>query len=341
MTIFSSLSLIIDTLNSGYPVGFPTETVYGLAANAMDDDAVKRIYALKNRPSFNPLIVHCLDMDHASEFVRFSQKAQKLADAFWPGPLTMVLPKVVNPHRHISKFVSAGLDTLAIRCPGHPDARKILSEIDFPLAAPSANISESVSPTSPLHVQEAFPELPIFDGGTCKRGLESTIIDLTLDTPVILRPGTLTKEDIERCLGESIFDKKDLNSFKTHNDKDQSQRATLKAPLKAPLKSPGQMKRHYAPSIPVHLSVLDASMLTTPYVLLGFGDIPEDLKSQAIKVINLSKSKDLSEAASKLFSSLRELDQMHNHQIAVMPIPNEGIGIAINDRLSRAATPSS
>ncbi len=294
-------------LKSNKPIGMPTETVYGLAANALSNEAVSRIYELKKRPIFNPLIIHVTDISQAEKYVIFTDDAKKLADVFWPGPLTFVLNKKKNCP--ISDLASAGLETLAIRSPNHNLAQKILKSIDFPLAAPSANISESISPTKAEHVSSAFPNLTILDGGPCTQGLESTILDLSGKTPSILRPGTITSEKISNILGKDI--NKVQNKSKT-------------------IKSPGQLKRHYAPSIPVRLNAID---IKKGEILLSFGH--HNIKTE--NELNLSVKGNLREAAANLFSYLRQLDSGLHKSIAVMPIPKTGLGIAINDRLTRAS----
>ncbi len=298
----------IEILQRSDLIGLPTETVYGLAANALSDAAVSKIYALKERPHFNPLIAHFANADQAKDYVHFNDWAETLAQAFWPGPLTLILNK--KKDCDISLLATAGLETLAIRIPSHPLAQKILQGLEFPVVAPSANPSESLSPTTAQHVKTSFPDLFVVDGGPCTVGLESTIVDLTGEIPVILRPGSLTKGDMEKALSLNLGDKCEGGI----------------------IKAPGQLKRHYAPSIPLRLNVTE---LKENEVLLSFG--VHTLKAK--KEINLSPTADLQEAAASLFSALAELDRPQYGRIAVMPIPNKGIGFAINDRLSRATTP--
>lgn len=286
-------------------IALPTETVYGLAANALCDQAVAKIYALKKRPHFNPLIAHFASMDQAKKYVRFTQEAEVLAKAFWPGPLTLILHKKKNSP--LSLLATAGLETLAVRVPAHPLAQKILEGLPFPLVAPSANPSESLSPTTAQHVRAVFPDLFVVDGGPCAVGLESTIVDLTGEKPVILRPGSLTKKDMEKVLSAPFGEK-------------------TKAEV---IKAPGQLKRHYAPSTSLRLDIKEIKKGET---LLSFGH--HGFIAQ--KEINLSPRGDLQEAAAHFFSALAELDVSGCRGIAVMPIPNEGIGVAINDRLNRA-----
>ncbi len=306
----TTLHEAFSLLASGNVIGMPTETVYGLAANALDDQAIAKIYACKNRPQFNPLIIHIADLEAAVRIGIFTEDALKLAQAFWPpseraGSLTLVLSRTKDCP--ISLLATAGLETIAIRIPNHPVALDLLSQCHMPLAAPSANRSNSISPTSAKDVLESLGDkIPlILDGGPCAVGLESTILDMTTSIPTILRPGGLSIESIEEIIGPIQ---------KQHHNQS--------------IKAPGMMKRHYAPSIPLRLNALDCDL---EEALLGFGqtDLPAHL--------NLSATGDLQEAAANLFRMLKELDNPNFVKIAVMPIPNHGIGLAINDRLSRAA----
>ena len=310
----SDIKKAADLLNKGELVAMPTETVYGLAANAFDDSAVAKIYALKQRPTFNPLIAHFYDTDAVKQVVEFNELAENLANTFWPGALTMVLPK--HKDCKISQLASAGLDTLAVRVPSHALAHELLGVLDFPLVAPSANPSEAISPTCAHDVASVFPDLFVLDGGECSVGLESTIIDLTGISPTILRPGGITKAEIEKCLGVEVASGSASNA--------------IKAP-KSP-KAPGQLKRHYAPSIPVRLN---ATEVYTGEALLSFGE--HDLNPNNCEEMNISVGGDLQEAAANLFKYLRALDTPHHKAIAIMQVPNHGIGVAINDRLNRAA----
>lgn len=297
-------------LQAGRLVAFPTETVYGLGANATDDRAVAGIFAAKNRPSFNPLIVHVPDAEAACRHVTWSDTAARLAARFWPGALTLVLPRRADCA--LSLLVSAGLDTAAIRCPAHPLAQALLRAADLPVAAPSANRSGAVSPTRPEHVLQSLGtavEL-VIDGGPCLIGLESTVLDLSGAEPTLLRPGGVTREAIEAEIG----------------------------PVRLPganhaIASPGMLSSHYAPALPVRL---DARGAAPTEGLLAFGP---DVPPGAALTLNLSPTGDLAEAAANLFAMLRALDRPGIERIAVMPVPGHGLGAAINDRLRRAAAP--
>lgn len=317
-----SLAEAAHALRAGELVVFPTETVYGLGANARDGVAVAKIFAAKGRPSFNPVIVHAADAEAALALVTADKRARMLADQFWPGPLTMILPRRADCG--ISDLCAAGLPTLAVRVPAHPVAQALLRACGLPLAAPSANRSGSISPTTPQHVADSLGDAVdmILAGGACRVGLESTVLDLTGPDAVILRPGAVTAEDIESCLGAPVS--------VDHGDHD------------AP-KSPGQLLRHYAPSVPVRLDAVDVA---PGEALLAFGSLKfmgvrgggfaKDLPDHALR--NLSETGDLYEAAANLFRMLRELDTPANAAgIAVMNIPGTGLGVAIRDRLRRAA----
>lgn len=306
---------------NGAVVAIPTETVYGLAADATNGAAVAKIYALKSRPQFNPLIVHVADAETAQRYVEWNAQAECLAQAFWPGPLTMVLrkkwPVASGQWPVIHPLVSAGGDTLAIRVPAHPVAQQLLKAFGGALAAPSANRSGRVSPTTAAHVRDELGDaLPlIIDAGACEVGIESTVIDLT-GTPTILRAGAITREMIENINIQ-------LQTTKTKNISDLNHTS--------PLASPGQLASHYAPSIPVRLN---ATHVDADEALLAFGGTP---LQGAAATLNLSPKGDLLEAAANLFSHLRALDKPQHRSIAVMPIPDDGIGEAINDRLQRAS----
>ncbi|MCA1909290.1 MAG: threonylcarbamoyl-AMP synthase [Magnetospirillum sp.] len=304
-----AIALAGDMLRHGQLVAFPTETVYGLGADATDDRAVAAIYAAKGRPSFNPLIVHVADLDDCAALVRLDDRARQVMTRFWPGPLTLVLPRADNSP--VSLLASAGLDTLAIRMPDHPVARAVIRAAGRPVAAPSANRSGAVSPTLAEHVAESLGDRVglIVDGGPCRVGVESTVLDLSTPRPTLLRPGGVTAEQLEQALGEPLAC--------PHQDP------------QAP-KSPGMLASHYAPGLPVRLDAVSAA---AGEALLGFGAMDATL--------NLSPAGDLEEAAANLFAFLRRLDDSRFTGIAVAPIPETGLGAAINDRLRRAASPRS
>jgi L-threonylcarbamoyladenylate synthase len=300
-------------LRDGGLVAFPTETVYGLGADATSERACAAIFEAKGRPQFNPLISHVVDVSEARRFVAWNATADRLAARFWPGPLTLVLPRA--PGSAIALLTTAGLDTVAIRAPAHPVARALIRAAGRPLAAPSANRSGAVSPTRADHVAESLgARVPlILDGGPCPVGVESTVLDLSAATPVLLRPGGATREAIEAVIGPiAVSDALPSGS--------------------AARKSPGQLESHYAPSRPVRLN---ATEVAADEGLLAFGSAPP---SGARITCNLSPSGDLGEAAANLFAQLRALDRPEIARIAVMPIPEAGLGLAINDRLRRAAT---
>jgi len=306
-------------LEDGGLVAFPTETVYGLGADATNARAVARLYEAKGRPSFNPLIAHVSDLQAARQIARFDDKSLRLADAFWPGPLTLVLPKAaICP---VSDLATAGLETIAVRVPAHPVARDILQAFGKPVVAPSANISGHVSPTTAAHVLgdlDGRIDL-IVDGGPVSVGVESTIVGC-FETPLLLRPGGLPREEIERVLGDKL----------ARIPEDTG--TTDAQPL-----APGMLASHYAPRTHVRLN---AQAVNTGEALLAFGPQLIPGSEHAI-VMNLSEAGDLVEAAANLFGYLRDLDAKSPRAIAVMPIPHDGLGEAINDRLQRAAIPRS
>ena len=297
-------------LRCGKLVAFPTETVYGLGGNALMDDAVAAIYEAKGRPSFNPLIVHVPDVSEAEKYILLNDKARKLAKAFWPGPLTLVLPR--RSDCTLSLLVSAGLDSVAMRVPAHTVALELLQEAGVPLAAPSANRSGRISPTQASHVEEELQGKVdmIMDGGACKVGVESTVVDVTEAVPVILRHGAITQEMLQAEVGEVRV-----------------------ASAGSAIKSPGMMEKHYAPDAKLRIN---ARSVDADEALLAFG---APLKGAAA-MENLSDTCDMKEAAANLFRMLRILDASGAKKIAVMPIPEDGLGVAINDRLRRAATGS-
>lgn len=344
-------------LRQGELVAFPTETVYGLGADATSDKAVARVFAAKSRPSINPLIVHVFDLAAAQEIAVVGAVAETVISHFWPGPLTLVLPRraahpqMPLPHlphlpglahrKPVSLLATAGLDTIAVRSPVHRVARSLLAEFGGPIVAPSANRSGHVSATDAAHVAADFGEaLFVLDGGPATLGIESTVLDLTGEDPVILRPGAMTRETLERLLGP------------------------LEVAAEGAVKAPGMLASHYAPHLPLRLN---ATSVKPGEALLAFGPDPP---KGALRTLNLSERGDLVEAAAHLFAYLRALDHRpalphlphlpklphlplpHLHlphipgldhpaptAIAVMPIPEHGLGEAINDRLKRAAAP--
>ncbi|EPY00537.1 putative translation factor [Magnetospirillum fulvum MGU-K5] len=297
-------------LAQGGLVAFPTETVYGLGGDATSDSAVAAIFAAKGRPSFNPLISHVASVEAAAALVEFGPLAQALAARFWPGPLTLVLPR--RSDSPISLLATAGLDSIAVRMPDHPIALALIRAFGRPLAAPSANRSGAVSPTTAAHVAQSLGDKVgmILDGGPCRVGVESTVLDLTGPVPLLLRPGGIALEELEAVLG-------------TRPARPSPEAGSPTAP-----RAPGMLSSHYAPTLPVRL---DASDAAPGEAVLGFG--PGDA------TLNLSPSGDPTEAAANLFSMLRALDRPDFTGIAVRPIPDAGLGLAINDRLRRAAAP--
>jgi L-threonylcarbamoyladenylate synthase len=303
-------------LAAGGLVGFPTETVYGLGADATNPTAIARLYQAKGRPAFNPLIAHVGDLQAARQIAHFDATALALAEAFWPGPLTLVLPKTGDCA--VADLATAGLDTVAIRIPSHPLARQILRAFGGPVVAPSANLSGHVSPTTAAHVQSDLAgriDL-IVDGGPVAVGVESTIVGC-FDAPMLLRPGGLPRGEIERVLGRTLLQPPD------DPDGDTGQ------PL-----APGMLASHYAPRTPVRLN---ADRVEPGEALLAFGPDAVRGMDTATAMMNLSSAGDLAEAAAHLFGYLRALDARGARAIAVMPVPHHGLGEAINDRLRRAA----
>jgi L-threonylcarbamoyladenylate synthase len=294
-------------LRAGELVAFPTETVYGLGADATNEAAVARVFAVKARPRFNPLIVHVADRAAAERLAQFDARARRLAERFWPGPLTIVLRR--RDDAGLSLLVSAGLDTVAVRAPNHPVAQALLTAAARPIAAPSANVSGRISPTTAAHVAADLDGRValILDGGPCRVGLESTVVDLSGHKAALLRPGGTAVEELEALVGP------------------------IAAAGAGPARSPGMLRRHYAPGRPLRLNATDAR---PGEALLGFGP------AAGPAVLNLSPRGDLVEAAANLFAMLRALDSEPGYTgIAVAPIPEYGLGLAINDRLRRAAAP--
>jgi L-threonylcarbamoyladenylate synthase len=301
-------------LAAGGLVAFPTETVYGLGADAGNGRAIARLYAAKGRPQFNPLISHVASIGEAQRLGTFNEVAKKFAAAFWPGPLTLVVPKRADCA--VADLALAGLDTIALRMPAHPVARALLTDFGKPIVAPSANRSGHVSPTSTPHVLADLRSRIdlVVDGGTCPVGVESTIVAV-VEEPKLLRPGGVTREQIERVLGRSLADGVIVNE----------------RPL-----APGMLASHYAPKAKLRLN---AETLHEDEALLAFGPPLAFKNGQFVR--NLSPRRDLVEAAANLFSHLRALDASGADTIAVMKVPNDGLGEAINDRLRRAAAPKS
>ena len=299
-----------EILRGGGLVAFPTETVYGLGADATDDRAVARVFEAKNRPEFNPLIVHVPDIAAARSLVEWTDAAQALAARFWPGPLSLVLPRL--PDCPVSKLAAAGLPTLAVRTPLGAAARALLKEAGRPVAAPSANPAGAVSPTRAEHVVDMLGDAVdlVLDDGPCAVGIESTVLDLGGETPALLRPGGLPAEEIEALTGR----------LARQGDPDTP-------------RSPGQLASHYAPALPLRIGAGDPG---PGEALLSFGP---DTPSGAAAERNLSASGNPVEAAANLFAALHALDRSGCTGILAMPVPETGLGRAIMDRLRRAAAP--
>jgi L-threonylcarbamoyladenylate synthase len=306
-------------LRQGSLVAFPTETVYGLGADATSEAAVARVFAAKGRPHFNPLIVHTATAEEAFSLALADARAERLAASLWPGPLTLVLP--CRPRCPVALLARAGLETVALRVPAHPVALALICAAAVPIAAPSANRSGAVSPTTAAHVMDGLAGriAAVLDGGACAVGVESSVLDLTGQMPVLLRPGGATVEAIEASIGPVALP---------------MDQATAEGPRT--LRSPGLLLSHYAPVLPVRL---DATSVGQDEALLSFG--PE--APAATLAFNLSERGDLTEAAARLFAGLRLLDAEGRARglgrIAAMPVPSRGLGLAINDRLKRAAAP--
>ena len=314
--IFAPSAAAIETaatrVGAGELVAFPTETVYGLGADATNDRAVAAIFAAKERPRFNPLIVHVADFAAARAIAQTNELAAALAARFWPGPLTLVLRRA--DRCPVSALASAGLDTLAVRAPDNAVAQSLLAAVKTPLVAPSANPSEAISPTTARHVAQGLGNrvAMILDGGRCVIGIESTVIDVSDSRPILLRPGGLPRAEIETLTGALTDIVEDAGGPR----------------------SPGRLARHYAPGIALRLGATEAG---ADEAVLAFGPHPI---AGAAETRNLSPTGDLAEAAANLFAMLRELDQSRFAAIAAMAIPETGLGEAINDRLRRAASPS-
>lgn len=298
----AGIAAAAEVLRAGGLIAVPTETVYGLAARADDGTAVAGIYAAKGRPSFNPLIVHVADAAQAETLAVFSPLARTLAARFWPGPLTLVLPR--RPQAPVASLVTAGLDTIALRCPAHHVMQALVRAVG-PLAAPSANASGRISPTRATHVLASLADVPVIDAGPCVAGVESTIVAVADGAWRLLRPGALAVEAISAVAG-----------------------APQVADAPARVQAPGMLESHYAPHQPVRLEAVTAQ----PHEFhIGFGPVPGDA--------SLSASGDLTEAAARLFGLLHTAEASGRAGIAVAPVPRHGLGLAINDRLARAAAP--
>lgn len=304
------ISCAAELLRSGELVAFATETVYGLGADATNADAVAAVFEAKGRPQFNPLIIHVADVKAARRIVRFTKQADELAEQFWPGALTLVLPRTENCQ--VSFLASAGLSTLAVRIPSKESTHDFLQEAGVPVAAPSANKSGRVSPTEAAHVTEAFGNeiSMILDDGSCPIGVESTVLDLTKSKPVILRHGGITLEEVKTVTGEVS-------------------QAKQSSPTIA---SPGMLSTHYATMAPLRLGI---KTVFKDEALLAFG---KKIPDHHGPMLNLSADRNLREAAANLFGMMRQLDKFKPKAIAAMPIPETGLGAAINDRLKRAAS---
>lgn len=311
-SVDDNIAIAAGLILAGELVAFPTETVYGLGGDATNDRAVARIFEAKGRPRFNPLIVHFHDPAATRTRVRFDARADALAAAFWPGPLTLVLPR--SGACDISLLASAGLQTLAVRVPAHLVARRLLAACGTPIAAPSANVSGRISPTTAAHVQTSLggKVAMILDGGRCQHGIESTVVDLSTSEARLLRHGAVTEEELAATIGP-VADATGIDTAQPG--------------------APGMMASHYAPERPLRLH---ASRLEPREALLAFGPRP---LAGAAAIENLSPDGDLVEAAANLFAMLRSLDRPEYSGIAVMPVPDRGLGRAINDRLKRAAAP--
>jgi len=299
-------------LRAGELVAFPTETVYGLGADGTDEGAVAAVYAAKGRPASNPLIVHVANLDAARELAPFDERAGALAAAFWPGPLTLVLPRAARCA--IADRACAGRDTVAVRVPRDRVALALIRAAGRPVVGPSANLSGRPSPTTAWHVRESLGDAvpTILDGGSCAVGIESTVLDMTGDEPLLLRPGGVSVEAVEELVGPV---------------------ARPRTAGEATPTSPGRAESHYAPNLPVRLGAVRAD---PDEALLAFGPV---VPGDAARTLNLSAAGDVAEAAANLFDMLWRLDTPEFRRIAVMPVPETGVGRAINDRLRRAAAP--
>lgn len=316
MSTLSDITHAAQLLRDGGLVAIPTETVYGLAAHALDPLAVARVFAAKARPKFDPLIVHVPEREALADLVsEFPATAAKLADAFWPGPLTMVLPK----RELVPDIVTAGLSTVAIRIPDHPVAQALLREAGIPLAAPSANPFGRLSPTTAAHVREQLGDAVdfILDGGPCRVGVESTVVQVSGDQVQLLRPGGVTLEELEAVVGEVVIPPSDAH------------------PSTAAQPSPGTLPQHYAPRTPLILSTSDEDLTAGKRIGLLCLTAPENVEAYTA-MEELSPTGNLTVAAANFFAALRRLDDAGLDVIVAQPLPDEALGRALNDRLSRA-----
>lgn len=304
-------------LQDGQVVAIPTETVYGLAGNAYNPDALAKIFAAKERPTFDPLIVHIADIAQLQDIAQdIPDAAYQLAEAYWPGPMTLVLPK----KDCIPDLCTSGLPSVAVRFPSHPIAQELIKKSGLPLAAPSANLFKHVSPTTAEHVAEQLSDriAGIVDGGPCQVGVESAIISLLGETPTILRPGAVTAEMVERVLGSVALG---ISSSKPGK----------------PMTAPGQCDTHYRPQVPLYYGPITKDFQLPPRTArIAFGNT----ESPVPETVNLSRTGDLVEATAKLYALMHELDKPEYDLILVDPIPESGLGMALNDRLRRASIKS-
>ena len=312
--IGTDVNIAIDNLNIGNLVAIPTETVYGLAANGLNETAVLNIFRAKERPFFDPLILHVNSIEKVNDLVtEFDERLKKLADAFWPGPLTLLLPK----KDIVPDVVTSGLKQVAVRIPNHKLTLNLLEQLNFPLAAPSANPFGYISPTSAIHVEKQLGKKVsyILDGGNCEIGLESSIVGVEDNQICVYRLGGLSVEQIENVVG----------------------RVSLKINTSSNPKAPGQLKSHYAPNKPLYIGnllALEQQNITKKIICICFRNQPKFITD--VKVLNLSKTNNVNEAAKNLFKFLREADELEGEIIITHLLPNTGLGAAINDRLKRA-----
>ena len=304
-------------LKEGEVIAIPTETVYGLAANIYNEEAVRNIFNIKQRPATNPLIVHIGHLDQLNDLVsHIPDQAKLLMEKFWPGPLTLILNKKAN----ISDLITAGLDTVGVRMPNHPTTLSLLTELDFPLAAPSANPFGSISPTKASHVEGYFKnDIPmVLDGGECKKGIESTIVGFEDDQAVVYRLGSISIEDVSEVIGEVMV--------KNHATKSPN--------------APGMIARHYAPNTnTILVDNVEEALQKHPGQRIGTLTFKDPIVNENVEVsLVLSKNGSLDEAMSNLYQSLHDLDQSSVDLIILEKMPNEGLGLSMNDRLKRAST---